>query len=181
MKQLLLIFAMLTTRPVEADSLTEQWTTATKLAVAQCLVAETSWGAEVEKAAVAHVLVKRWLTVNGRQEISLLRMVRAYCAMHHKKVKLGARRWLRQLRWSTKTPRACGELCKRNWPAVMNFVETFATGKIADPLPQARHFGNEEDHRKRVLRGKLGPVRLLPRAVVHQGSIVRLTNFFYAL
>lgn len=175
------LLGTLSAAPASADSLTKQWNVPTKLALAQCLVAETGWGYEVEKAAVAHVLVKRWVMINGHRTVSLLKTVRAYCAIHHRNGGDAKRPWIKQLRWSTRwTPKSCGRLCSDNWPDVMHFVNRFATGRISDPLPTSAHYGNEDDHRNRVLKGKLGRVRLLPRTITHEGSIVRLQNLFYA-
>jgi hypothetical protein len=183
MKHLIFLLLLLSTTSIRADVLDEQWTTGTKLALAQCLVAETGWGNEVEKAAVAHILVKRWRlwrTSDSGRNARLVQMIRRYCAIHNPKVK-SPNAWVRQLRWSSRVPKVCGANCSYRWEAVMAFVDDFASGVVPDPLPTACHWGDDSDHESRVKKGKIQPpVRELPRRVKHNGSTVALKNRYYA-
>lgn len=148
------------------------WTVDTKLALAQCLVAEAGWDAPVEWSVIAHVLVSRHKSVGW----SLLDMTRQYCAMHRAGSPSARQRYIRSLPWGELThapPGASRARLAGLWKSVIGFVERFSTTGVPNPLPGAQHWGSREDH------GRLTSAVLMPRHVVVGGKTVGLRNYFY--
>lgn len=163
-----------------------QWTDSTRLALAQCFVAEAGWGAATEYAAIAHVLKRRWLMLTERPEYESLTFeqhVRQYCAVHRVGNPTARQLWVRKLPW--------GDL-KRNpgfedgvswenfaklWTRVQDVVKVFEEGLLVDPLPRAWHWGGPMD--TRFLRGKR--TRALSGIVtsIETGKRIQLMNRFY--
>lgn len=165
------------------------WGQYTRLMLAQCLVAETGWDSWAEKAAVLHVLVKRHALAERygiRRPLSTT--VRAYCAVHRTKPLSPRQRWIKRLPWGP-LKRDPGILdhavpWQRRavaWDEIREFVDLMALGEVPDPLPSAIHFGNEQDHRTRVLRGMLGKVRQLKGPIPDPWTAekVELVNYYY--
>jgi hypothetical protein len=162
-----------------------QWNDQTRLSLAQCLVAETGWGNFAEKAAVAHVLIKRWEDRRRvEKHVTLNTVIRRYCSVFKAKT---PKPWVRRL--------PSGELRHdpgmkpytwteyiEPWRQVRHFVGMLEAGWVLDPTYEACHFGSVDDHHKRVRTGKLKRVRLLPHQVrdPNTGDEVRLNNYFYA-
>ncbi len=187
MKYMIFLVCLLCTKPCAADSLAQHWTPATKLALAQCLFAEVGPDAQAaERAAIAHVLVKRWVLQQGHSSTNLIDMILRYCSVHHATRPTAKQRAIRRLAPGAPVPSllsgARPAVVTAKWECLLLFVDDFASVLIPDPLPAALHFGSSRDHKKRVRTGKLGKVRLLPRTVTDPftGRQVRLSNLFYA-
>jgi len=174
-----LFLACLPTRAVAQDRTDNapqiEWTESTRLALAQCLVAEVGWRHRTEHTIIAHVLERRWRrAIRRNPRITFENTIRSYCAMHrHADVR---RPWLVVLTWAPMVgdPGFEATVTWTNyidaWEYVRTTVELFEKGALVDPLPLARHWGGRMDG------VPLGGV-LLARSI---GS-VELKNLFYAV
>ncbi len=146
-----------------ADGIEAEWNVTTKQLAAQCLVAEAGLhdraGLDKERAAIMHILVKRWVQLQGYRKTPLAKMIRNYCSVHHAKPNTAAA-WVKRLRWGQSAHVAACPYCEEQWEVVQDFVEAFSRGEIQDPLPSAMHFGNDADHRARVKEGRIGKVKI---------------------
>lgn len=188
MRYLMILMAALLMIPTARAE--QSWSIDDRLALAQCLVAETSLSAPTEQAAVAHVLIKRWNQVKIQNPVyPFADMVRSYCAVFKVKNPTPRQRWIRALPygWLTQTPPDATEpfeVYAGKWQELLNWVDLIGYGNVKDPIPEAMHWGNLQDHRTRVRKGKLGIVRRISGTVEDvtcPGRTVRLENFYYVV
>jgi hypothetical protein len=154
-----------------------QWDEPTKLALAQCFVAEAGWDEPTEWAAIGHVLMRRQRDSGW----NLLRMIRQYCAVHRTTRPSPRQRYIRNLPWGdlTKNPGFPSSMelgrFSRLWGNVRAFTERFSLGVVSNPAPGARHWGGVMD------RAIPGAMVLPSRVRGLDGSTVELRNRFYSI
>lgn len=177
---LILLGSLLGSGRAEASEVPE-WDDSTRLALAQCLVAEAGWRNRTEHSAISHVLLRRWRSIqSSRHNYRFETMVRRYCAVHRVRRPTARQAWVRALPWGPleSDPGMPSVVDWRNyaasWDHVRETVLMFEAGTLRDPLPQAEHWGGSMD------RTPSGGV-LLTRTVrsIEDGAELRLHNRFY--
>ena len=167
--------------PEESGRSEISWTDATRLALAQCLVAEARWRNRTEHSAIAHVLERRWRRVAERVPgYTFEQMVRDYCHVHRATRERSSNGWVLSLPWGpmTEDPGIGDADWSRwtdDWEYVRETVGMFERGELRDPMPLAMHFGGHMDS------AGVGCVWLGPTTVsVETGARVLLHNRFYS-
>lgn len=153
-----------------------QWDEATRVALAQCLVAETGWGSETEKIAVAYVLAKRWRRISQISNRSFKDVIKAYCVVFKRHAK---RPWIRDLTWDDARPPY-----QTGWKATRRLVLDFESGFYKDPCVPAMHWGAPSNHwriQKGVLRNVVRVCRFVKITKDYKEVTVELRNHFYRL
>lgn len=149
----------------------------TSLVLAQCLLAEAQTGSKIEKAAIAHILLKRWKTISlNKPRIGFRAVIRQYCSIFKIKNPNARQKWILNLKWHRMPTKHA-----QDWLDVKDIVKAVEAGALQDPLPSSIHFGNRQDHITRVKTGMLGRVRRLPKELEdpETGNTVVLQNYFY--
>jgi hypothetical protein len=164
-----------------ASETTPVWDDSTRLALAQCLVAEAGWRNRTEHSAISHVLLRRWQSIREtRGAYRFETTIRRYCSVHRVRRPSSRQAWVRALPWGplVSDPGMPSVVDWRNyapaWDHVRETVALFEAGRLTDPLPQAEHWGGSMD------RTPAGGV-LLTRTVrsIEDGAQLRLHNRFY--
>lgn len=174
-----------------------EWTDSTRLALAQCLVAESGPQTRSEHSAMAHLLERRWrLAVQHNPTYGdFEHMVRRYCHLHRDQHHVTARMmWIRALPWGVVvedphaasvdwTRPAARQRFNAQWSYARETVEMFERGELRDPLPLAMHFGGNMDSVCSAAQGCvwLGPTA--PNIARRDGESERVTlrNHFYSV
>jgi hypothetical protein len=181
-----LLSLVLASRPAQAETAGEiEWTDSTRLALAQCFVGEAGWGAITEYSAIAHILKRRWQSIQEQPKYAdwtFERMVRQYCAVHRVGSPTPRQVWVRRLPWGPlEGDPGFEETVKwhyfaTQWDKIRDAVTMFEAGELRDPMPRAAHWGGPMDH------GRLKNVKLLPGIVksLEDGKKIQLQNYFYA-
>lgn len=186
MRYILLISTLLVASSAQAYA--PHWTNGTRRAMAQCLLAETDWGRTTEQAAVAHVLMKRWMIVAALFDTTLERVIRKYCSIHHHiRNSTTRQRLVRRLPWGPLRrdpgfpPGVDWKLYVQAWDEIRELVKRVEHKVLPDPIPEAWHFGSVEDHKKRyAMLWHAGFARYQgPLAPPWKGSTEELENYFY--
>lgn len=110
----------------------------TAINLARCLRAETNTYSK-DWPVMAWVLKKRAM----RKGITLNEMVLQYCAVFDRRSYAYYRARSAKIRTSTFQDPKYGTA--KEWRALARFVAAFLKGRVADPCPEAEHFGNEGD------------------------------------
>jgi hypothetical protein len=121
----------------------------TGINLARCLRAETdaySGKGNAEWAAHAWVLRKRAFT----KGVTLNDMVLQYCAVFDRRSKAYYRKRSKDIRLSRFGKPLHGKA--RDWAKLRTFVGAFLAGTIADPCPEAEHFGSKSDVKNKALQ-----------------------------
>jgi hypothetical protein len=121
----------------------------TGINLARCLRAETdkySGKGDAEWAATAWVLRKRAFT----KGVTLNDMVLQYCAVFDRRSAAYYRKRSKDIRLSRFDEPLHGKA--RDWAKLRTFVGAFLAGTIADPCPEAEHFGAKSDVKNKALQ-----------------------------
>lgn len=174
-----------------------EWNDSTRLALAQCYVAEAGWRNYTEHSAMAHVLERRWRMYNAAHPdapITFEQEVRQYCHVHRVEREESSNGWALGLTWgpldadprqaTDPRPMCIGDDCWRRyasrWDVVRESVLAFERGELADPMPLAILWGGTMDSAGSTVVS-LGPHT---RSIVpnENGEFVEvlLLNRFYA-
>lgn len=132
----------------------EQWTPGAQLWLARAMVAEAGWTAELDHAAIAHVLARRWKRLAERwPTMRFLDVVRKYCSGlggFHRDLTL-RQRWVRELQPIGEEPEgwprhASWSRHRPLWRAALARSASFAEGELRDPCRgKAVHWGGTID------------------------------------
>lgn len=163
------------------------WDDTTRLAVAQCLVAEARWRNRTEHAIMLHVLERRWRRYNRfhpHAPITFERQVRQYCHLH-RSPEDSTSRWALDLPWGPLTedvdPNVTAARWADDWDYTRETVTLFEHGALADPMPLAILWGGGMDSVGATVV-YLGPhTRSIVPNTDGSFSEVLLHNRFYAL
>jgi hypothetical protein len=109
---------------------------------------QTGSKGKAEQAAVWHVLRARQKTMRGAgRDIRLDAVARAYCAGFNGTTVSSRTRWVRDLNRRGKKPKgwpsnASWEKHRPIWKDTLDRASLFLEGKVSNPCPGAKHFGN---------------------------------------
>jgi hypothetical protein len=92
------------------------------------------------------VLRKRAFT----KGVTLNDMVLQYCAVFDRRAKAYYRKRSKDIRSSTFDEPLHGKV--QHWTRVRAFVDAFLAGTVADPCPEAEHFGAKSDVKNKALQ-----------------------------
>jgi len=121
-------------RPVPVN----QWTESAQMTLARTLVGEADWS-EPDHAAIAHVLVKRWRRQVKHKPEGFEHFIQRYSAVW--KLDTPRKRAVRALPWGE----FVGPWGGKRWLKVQRFVRRWGDGLVADPCPEALHWGGTMD------------------------------------
>lgn len=132
----------------------EQWTPQARLWLARAMVAEAGFLNRTDHVALAWVLAKRWKRLRERRDPSLpfVKVVRAYCAgLGDTAARSRRQQWVRELPGDAQTrPKSwpskySWKRHRKLWRRVLERADAWARGELADPCPQAVHWGGTMD------------------------------------
>jgi hypothetical protein len=165
-----------------ASPTTIAWDDATRLAVAQCLVAEARFRPRTEHSLMLHVLERRWREHAERDPAwTFEAQVRQYCHLF-RDPEHSTGRWALSLPWGPMVEdpgMPVGADWRRwvdDWDFTRETVARFEAGELPDPMPLAILWGGAMDSRQSATTVWLGPTA----HSVDDGAPVLLHNRFYA-
>jgi hypothetical protein len=127
-----------------------EWNEDTKLWLARSCVGESGFGADDECMGIAWTYATRYKIING--SVSFVNLIRQYSAAL--KAKSNTKRpWIMGLTLDTKTPAGWPNKLDWNyhaklWKRLLDKLDMWAKGQVANPVQGADHFGGPMDHNK---------------------------------
>jgi hypothetical protein len=126
-----------------------EWNEDVKLWLARSCVGESGFGADDECIGIAWTYATRYKIING--SVSFVNLIRQYSAAL--KTRSNTKRpWILGLNLEAKTPNGWpsnldwDNIHSKLWTRLLEKLDAWASGKIANPVSGADHFGGPMDH-----------------------------------